>query len=367
MVASRMLPGAGGDFKFHPRKEILILHLERLALIFVSTITARSANQGGRLSSLQTLLAYTILLGSSKPATIASPIDLYLPNLTSLVSHDPDPRFDLQSTYTDKRLPATAVLMSTVYLLAEAADLDMNSDMVFHNPSIHDDYPSVSISLYNLKPSVPLPCSFLVWALYYAVMDMFKHNTFAVSRFGLLWDWKVVGYLLYQKVEPSASLESSANSSHSFPVSAPSNYSTKVPSARRYFSKKRTSETTSASVISSPKAATTLTAHPTLTLRMEYLPDAKILSLRAVFAMIVELLKDNAEFPATALVRSSSTAKRVFDATLDIREGPSTRTPPYLKYTYLNQAISQLPRLMLSEGKFAEVTFQIELDNKEYV
>ena len=330
---------------------------------------ARLANQGSRLLSLQTLLAYTILLVSSKPATIASPLDLYPLNLTSLATHDPDQRFDLTPHYTNERLPATSVLMNTVYLLAEAADLDMNSELVFDNPAIFDDYPTVSISLYNAKPSVPLPCVFLVWALYYAAMDMIKHYKFVVSSFDLLWKGKITGRLQYQKVEPSASFESSANSSHSFPLSEPSNSSAKVPSDRRHFSKKRTNETISASVLPSPEAANTLIADPLITIHMQYLPNAQILPIGAVFGMTIEILKDNAEYPATDRVQSSSTAIRIFDATLEIRktEGPSMRTPPYFEYAYYNRAIRQLPRLMLTEGKFAEAAFQIDLDKKEYV
>lgn len=338
-------------------------------MISVPTIMARLAGQASRLRSLQTLLACIILLDFSEPATIASPLDLTLPNLTSLAAHDPDPRFKLTPHYTNERLPATAVLMSTVYLLAEAADLDLNSELEFDKPSVYDDYPSVSISLQNAKPSVPLPCAFLVWGLYFAGMDMIEHNKFVVGDFDVLWKGKITGRLRFQKAQPRASFESLANGSHSIQVSAPSNYSLDVPSGRSYFTKKRTNETVSAPETPSSAAMKSLTTDPILTLRMEFLQDAKTLPIGTVFAMILELLKDDAEFSATARVQSSSTSLPAFDATLDIQriQGPSMRTPPYFEYAFLNRAIRQLPRLMLSEGKFAEATFQFEVDDKKYV
>ncbi|CAF9939131.1 MAG: hypothetical protein HETSPECPRED_001494 [Heterodermia speciosa] len=328
---------------------------------------ARLANQGHRSLSLQTLLVHALLLGFSKPATIASPFDLTRPNLTSLVAHDPDVRFKIVPHYTNDRLPATAILMSTVYLLAEAADLDMNSELEFDRPFVAEDYPSVSIDLQkNIRHSVILPSAFLVWALYLAAIDMIDNNKFVVSSFDLLWKGRIYASLRYQKPEPGASFESAANGSHNFQVSASSNYSAMVPSDRSY-TKNRASETFSVPLVRSPETVNTLVTDPLLTIHMQYLQDARILPIGTVFAMTLEMLKNDAEFPANSLVQSSSTTKRVFDATLEIQrsEGPSTMTPPYFEYMHLNRAIRQVPRLMLDGGKFAEVAFQIEIDQKE--
>ena len=56
-----------------------------------------------------------------------------------------DPRFSLQSHYGTTRLPATAVLMNTLTLLTEAADLDYHDAFEFDRHAKFDDYPSVSI------------------------------------------------------------------------------------------------------------------------------------------------------------------------------------------------------------------------------
>ena len=338
-------------------------------MISVPTIMARLVGQENRPRRPQALLLCIVLLSFSAPATIASPLDLTLPNLTSLAAHDPDPRFKLTPHYTNERLPATAVLMSMVYLLAEAADLDMNAELEFDKPSIYDDYPSVSIGLQNARPSTPLPCAFLVWGLYYAGMGMIKHNKFVVSEFDVLWKGKITGRLRFQKAEPRSSFENSANGSHSFQVSAASNYSTKVLSDRSYFAKKKTNKTVSASEIASSATVKSLTTDPMITFRMDFLQDAKTLPIGSVFGMIFELLKDDAEFPATARVQPFSITSRGFDATLNIQriQGPSMRTPPYFEYAFLNNAIRQLPRLMLGQGKFAEATFEIDLDGKKYV
>ena len=333
-----------------------------------SLVMARLTNRASRLCSLRNLLAYTLLLGFSTAATIASPLDLTFPNFTSPLSHDPDSRFKLEPHYTNERLPATAILMSTVYLLAEAADLDMNSELDFPGSSFFDDYPSVSIGLQNAKPSVPLPCGFLVWALYDAGIDMIRHNKFVVSTFDVLWKGRITARLRYQKTEPSSSFHRLAkNDSLSFQVSALSNSSSKVRSARSSFTKKRTIETITAPANPSPDAARTLTADPQITINMQFLPNARTLSIGTVFAITLEVLKNNAEFAATARVRSSMTTQREFDATMEIRrtEGPSMLTPPDFEYMYFNRAIRQVPRLMLNQGRFAEVAFQIDIDKKE--
>ncbi|KAL8785859.1 MAG: hypothetical protein Q9195_008454 [Heterodermia aff. obscurata] len=327
----------------------------------------RLAIQGVRLRSLPFWLAYTLLLGSSNPVTIASPLDLTFPNLTSLAAHDPDSRFKLTPHFTDQRLPATAVLMSTVYLLAEVADLDINDDLEFNTPYVNEDYPSVSIGLQNARASVALPVAFLVWGLYYVAMGMIEHNKFFVSSYDVLWKGRIVGRLQYQKPEPDASFGGSANISHSFIATTPSNHSAKVSSDRSYPVKKGSSQTIAAPLDSSSEAVNTMAADPLLTIHMLFLPDAKTLSIGTVFAMIIEQLKDNAEYPAGSWVQSSSTTIGAFDATLEIqrKEGPSMTTPPFFEYAFLNRAIRQVPRLMLTEKKFAEVTFWIEVDKKE--
>lgn len=56
-----------------------------------------------------------------------------------------DSRFSLQSHYSTTRLPATAILMNTLTLLTEAADLDFKDAFEFNRHAKFDDYPSVSI------------------------------------------------------------------------------------------------------------------------------------------------------------------------------------------------------------------------------
>ena len=338
-------------------------------MVPVSTIMAKSSIVANRLRNLPTLLVYMFLLGFSDCAPAPSPLDVPVTNVTPLATHDPDPRFKLLPHYTNERLPATAVLMSTVYLLAEAADLDINSELVFDNPSIFDDYPSVSISLQNAKPTAILPVSFLVWGLYEAAMDMINNFKFTVSTFDILWKGKIVAWLRYHKVPPNASSGNPANRDVSLQVSVPSNYSSIVVGNRSNFAQKNKSENNTTSMTSAPNAVEPLTTASIITIHMQYLPDAKTLPIGTVFAIILETLKDNAEFSATARIPSSSFTLPAFDVTLVIRgnRGPSMRTPPYFEYAYLNRAIRQIPRLMLSEGKIAEVTFQIEVDDKEYV
>ena len=354
----------------HRPADSLIIHLhQRLAMVPVSTIMARSSNDASRLRSLQALIAYILLLGFADCAPLASALDYPYPNLTLLASHRPDPRFKLIPHYTNEPLPATAVLMSTIYLLAEAADLDFNGDLVFDQPSIFDDYPSVSISLRNARSSPHPPVSFLIWALYYAGVGMISHNKFAVGYFDLLWKGKIVGWLHYQKAPPNQTSGSLAERDVNFQVSAASNYLANHWTNTTNLAKKNSSETSIISMTSALLAEGTVAEPTIITIRMQYLPDAKTLPVGTVFAMIIGVLKDNAEYRATAHVQSSSTTVRGFDATLSIQrnQGPSMRTPPFFEYAYLNTGIRQIPRLMLSQGKIAEVMFQIEVEDKQYV
>lgn len=56
-----------------------------------------------------------------------------------------DSRFSLQSHYSTTRLPATAILMNTLTLLTEAADLDFHDAFDFNRHAKFEDYPSVNI------------------------------------------------------------------------------------------------------------------------------------------------------------------------------------------------------------------------------
>ena len=56
-----------------------------------------------------------------------------------------DSRFSLQSHYSTTRLPATAILMNTLTILTEAADLEYHDAFDFNRHATFADYPSVSI------------------------------------------------------------------------------------------------------------------------------------------------------------------------------------------------------------------------------
>ena len=72
-------------------------------------------------------------------------LDTVLPNTT--LGAPIDPHFSLQPHYTTTRLSATAILMNTIVLLAEAADVDIKAPIDFNRHATFDQYPSVVIDL----------------------------------------------------------------------------------------------------------------------------------------------------------------------------------------------------------------------------
>lgn len=274
-----------------------------------------------------------------------------LPNRTVLTAHTPDSRFKLQAHYTNERLPATAVLMNTVWLLGEAADLDFKSQVDFHKEAALDEYPAVSIDLKTAKPRDRLLACFWVWALYGAAFDMIIHTRFVVSEFDIMWKGKIIAKLQYQKGKAAGLIDDSGSSD-----------------SADVLRDKRVMEASRMTVVNlTSTAVQSYSSDESVTLELQYLENAKNIPILTIFMVVLTTLKDNAEYPATARTQPFETKVRGFDAKLEImrNEGPPIRRPPFFERADVNKAVRQLPELMLQQGKFAEISFIVDVDGKE--
>ena len=307
--------------------------------------------------------ARVVLYGDAIPSLYARDS-----NLTSLTVNGVDSRFRLVSHFTNERLPATAVLMNTVYYISEAADLDFDAGMNVLRPFTSDDYPGMMIDLENAKPRYNLPAYILVYGLYGAAVQMIAESKFVVSEFDLLWKGRIVAKLRYQKAASSGTAIKGDPGEDDQELNSPipSNYSSDSSRGTPDILKGQTSTADIANMTLDSSSIDSTNADPEIKLHAQYPENAQLIPIWTIFVMIIATLKDNAWYKATARVQPMSTSVPGFDATLTIQT-PRTRQPPYLVYKQLNIAIPLIPILMLRHSKFAEMTFQIEIGGKEYV
>lgn len=317
---------------------------------------------------LYTAFFTSISCAAVQPAQNSDPnvYDVFL-NKTSVFGHDQDRRFRLESHYTSERLLATAVLMNTVTLLSEAADIDFHSEVDSDKTSTFDDYPNVVIDLKPTKAKDRLPACFWVWALYGAASDMIDRTKFFVSEHDIIWKGKIVAKLRYQKANPNEISRIDREVHRYTPSSTATSYmegdtptfDIKIPLDSAPMN--GTSDSTSR------ESASEVRALPKLDLELQYLKNAKDLPIWTVFMMVLATLKHSAAYPASARANPYVVSVAGFDASLEIarKTGPGSRRPPFLENTHVNHAIAWIPKIMLAQRKFAEVIFRFDIDGKE--
>ena len=109
---------------------------------------------------------------------LARPSDPYpsIPLSNSTVGLSGDSRFALQPHYTSTRLSATAVLMSVIFFLAEAANYGFESFLDINRRASFPAYSSVVIDIQTVKSKDRLQNFLVIWGLYESAWDMVSRS-----------------------------------------------------------------------------------------------------------------------------------------------------------------------------------------------
>lgn len=319
---------------------------------------------------LPSLFLWATLLSGTHGASIGaatfSNSSLSFPIPNTFLHYPPDPRFSLQPRYTTIRLPATAILMNTVSLLAEAADLDIDAHLEFDRHGVFPEYPTVTIDLQTSKNRDRLQNFMLVWTLYEAAWDMIAKNSFFVCEFDIMWKGRVVARLRYGKA-PEGGGEFGQRT-----TDGRSETFTREASTAGH---KASSSAINNTVVEAESANTTSTIPPlplisianeAIALNLKYLNNGENIPIFTVFMTVLATLTENAFYPAAALVEPFHASTPGFDAQISIMRnaGSPDQRPPFFERTILTQAMRQLPGFMLMQRRFAEVAFTITVEGR---
>ena len=143
-------------------------------------IPALLCHESAIMRNLHTLFLCVILSSCTDGETIklARPSDTYpsIPLSNSTVGLSGDPRFALQPHYTSTRLLATAVLMSVIFFLSEAANYDFESFLDINRRASFPTYSSVVIDIQTVKAKDRLQNFLVIWSLYESAWDMVSRS-----------------------------------------------------------------------------------------------------------------------------------------------------------------------------------------------
>lgn len=285
--------------------------------------------------------------------------------------HDPDPRFRLVSRYTTEKLSATAILMNTITMLTEAADIDFHDLVDFDKSVTSEDFPNVVIDFRTVKARDRLPDCFCVWALYLAATDMIRYTKFFVGEHDMIWKGKVVARLSYQKPRSNGLSEDGREVEIFKPNTTATSYlegdlptfDVEIPLPSIPINDSSDANigwpTTGDLVPNAPAGE--------MQLHLQYLENARDFAIWTVFQMVLATLKDNAEYPALARVQPFVVNLPGYDAKLGITPngGPARRRPPFFENRNVNNAMRLIPAFVLGQRKVAEIKFSFELDDHE--
>ena len=128
-----------------------------------------------------------ILVCSKILAAAAAPAILSPSNLTSLGADLPDDRFRISRTIDATLLPGSATLLNVLYFMGLVATQDFNEKIAPRTWSA-PGYRNVEITSFQYTP-----VRYLLWGIYFAVLDMIESVRFHNTILNLYWDDKLVG------------------------------------------------------------------------------------------------------------------------------------------------------------------------------
>ena len=293
------------------------------------------------------LLAFIVALNvdcaTIKRATENDPSSIHFYPLNSTIPSlggEIDTRFSVIPHYTTQRLPATAILMNTVTLLAESADRDFDELIRFGEHAVFEDYPTVAIDLQTAKRGYKIANAFLVWALYRAAEDMILNSKFFAATFDIVWKGRVIARLMYSRAPEGNPINGSPvdNGLASNSKSMGSRISKNDERALTNATTMDGGNTDAAAFSGANSRYFGMGLSDEILLHLQYLSNAQKLSIWTVFMTVIAALKD---------------------------DSAASTQPPYLLNDQLNNALRVIPGLMLKQGKLAEVAFSIAEGSKE--
>lgn len=249
-----------------------------------------------------------------------------LDNLTHGSSHilgllqDDDPRFTMEITYDETDLPTTPVLMNTVEILAQYAEMDYLGRTRGRHGIVLESYPQVEIAVLPAGPARSIEVRLVIWAIYGGILEIVKKNMFKQSDITFRWDGRAVGNVYITKPLDDLSITSNSMLGNLTNLDANIGRFGWIP---------------------------------------VYKPSAQNLPPKDVFIMVMGTIQTIAEHQMDekiegAFYMGSAFVNAHVEVYLQDRRLPR-RTPSYFQYGHLLEAVRRIPAWMLQNRRFAEM------------
>ncbi|KAL8695015.1 MAG: hypothetical protein Q9224_003466 [Gallowayella concinna] len=255
-----------------------------------------------------------------------------------------DPRFSMEVTMSDTKLPATAVYMNAVELAAQYARMDFLGRATQRRGVVLPQFPQVEIAIIPAPPARSVEVRLIIYTIYGLILDMAYGKNFNESEVEVKWENEVKAYIYFTPPvdnSPVANDDIMDLDSH-LPADAP--------------------------LLRQTNSTTTPPANVAFDWSPIYKPNGELLHPEDVFLVVLGAIKVLAPHPETEKVPGPfHTGSDVVDANIQIylqNRRVSRPTPPFFRYCHVLEAVRRIPGWQLERRRFAEFFCSIEVNRR---
>lgn len=267
---------------------------------------------------------------------------------------EPPVSFELEREIGGPKISVTSCLMNTVAALKELALGSWDGKLLDGKEYRLDQFPEVSIVITLPGRRRNIPSRFVIWAIFFGVLEMISIKKFEFAQFEMKSSGVVMGWVHVTNNPNGATLFTEGKYSNGTPIW---NNTTSSPSTNRTAGLNPTN-------ITNPTTTTNANDPAEARLNVNFIPEGDTLGINDVFAPVMSGLVDMAQYPKThhSSVFVIGLVKE-FKGTICIFPWMPMRTsPPFLEYGWLIRAIARFPAYMLEKRRFGAVRFEIYVD-----
>ncbi|KAL9600010.1 MAG: hypothetical protein Q9219_003479 [cf. Caloplaca sp. 3 TL-2023] len=260
------------------------------------------------------------------------------------LAHDTtDPRFSIQISKSETKLPPTPVLMNAVELSAQYAEMDFVGRAPQRQGIVLPSFPQIEIAVLPEPPARSVEVRLVLWAIYEIILDMVSSSRFCECEVVVRWEGLVKAHVYF-----TLPLDDNEKGYRLPPAGSKGGFPNQVDNNNNNNN------------ISEP-INTLFSWRPT------YKPSAHNLPPASIFLLSLSTLKTIAPHPLNEQVPAPfhiSPYPSSVDANLQVyfEHFPSRRrpAPPFLRYSHVLEAVRRLPGWMLARRRFAEFFASVE-------
>ncbi|KAI4231416.1 MAG: hypothetical protein L6R40_007738 [Gallowayella cf. fulva] len=264
---------------------------------------------------------------------------------TAQVNDDDDPRFSMELTMSETKLPPTAVLMNSVELAARYCGMDYLGRVPQRHGIVLPQFPQIEIAVIPAPPASSVEVRLVLYTIYATILDMVYGNQFNESEAEVRWENRVKAHVYFTR--PMDDRPGGASDRSMDLIIPASGNTTALPAMAN-----NTNQPLDAVFDWAPL----------------YKPGGVILYPNDVFILALGALKVIAPYSVTEKVGGPfHVGSEIVDANLQVwlqnRRMPRP-SPPFLRYGHILEAVRRIPGWQLHRHRFAEFFCTIDVGRR---